>query len=131
MAQYLSFLEQTLHYFDRPHTDVLTKPLDSPAAWRGDQVRTSDEWRYVLSADEIGEIESAIETSKANGKPLAEQTASDFPLPVLANKFDAWRDELTDGRGFQVISGVPVLQWGREDSERFFWCFGLHLGRPG
>ncbi len=131
MAQYLSFLEQTLHYFDRPHTDVLTKPLDSPAAWRGDQVRASDEWRYMLTADEIGEIKAAIETSKANGKPLADQTVSDFPLPSLSGKFEGWRRELMEGRGFQVISGVPVLEWERQDSERFFWCFGLHLGRPG
>ena len=31
---YFSFIEQTLHYFDRPHEREITEPLESPAALR-------------------------------------------------------------------------------------------------
>jgi hypothetical protein len=30
-----------------------------------------------------------------------------------------------------VVSGVPVERWSAADAERFFWCLGLHMGRPG
>ncbi len=131
MAHYKSFLDQTLHYFDRPHTDVLSEPLRVAAAWRGDEVRQTDGWRYALTPSDVGEITQAITQSKATGKPVGELVANDFPLPSLADQFSAWREELTSGRGFQVISGVPVSEWSQEDSERVFWCFGLHLGLPG
>ena len=50
---YLSFIDQTLHYFDRPHEQGLSKPLDSPSAWRGAQLPTLEELAYALSPDEI------------------------------------------------------------------------------
>ena len=131
MAHYKSFLDQTLHYFDRPHADVLAEPLHVPAAWRGEDVRKTDNWRYSLTSSDVDEVTQALAQSKATGKSLGDLVADDFPLPSLADKFEAWRQELSAGRGFQVISGVPVLEWSQEDSERFFWCFGLHLGQPG
>ncbi len=43
----------------------------------------------------------------------------------------AWREELRTGRGFLLLSGVPVERWGEEDASTFFWALGLHLGQPG
>lgn len=131
MPNFMSFLDQTLHYFDRPHTDVLSTPLGVPAAWRGDDIRRDDTWRIVLSSTEVDDVKSALEVSLSSGKPTAELTKADFPLPSLESKFDDWRQVLMTGRGFQVISGIPVMEWTQEESERFFWAFGLHLGRPG
>ena len=36
-----------------------------------------------------------------------------------------------EGRGFVLIRGLPVEDWGPERTETVFWCLGLHLGRPG
>ena len=57
--------------------------------------------------------------------------AEDFPLPTLAAEVAAWRSQLETGRGFQVVAGIPVERWSDADAELFFWCLGLHLGRPG
>jgi len=35
-AAYLSFAEQALRYFDRPHEAVVRVPVGGSAAWRGD-----------------------------------------------------------------------------------------------
>ncbi len=58
-------------------------------------------------------------------------TAADLPLPALAPEIARWRHELASGRGFHVVSGVPVDRWSDAEAERFFWCLGLHLGVPG
>ena len=58
-------------------------------------------------------------------------TVRDFPLPTLSAELGRWRAELQAGRGFQLISGVPVERWCREEAELCFWCLGLHMGRPG
>jgi hypothetical protein len=128
---YYSFIEQTLHYFDRPHQRAVDFPVASPAAWRGAELPPFATLAYQLSDIQRAEILSAVATASALGKPTIELVAADFPLPALAGKIAEWRHTLMQGRGFQVIRGVPVGQWTQAEAELFFWCFGLHLGRPG
>lgn len=126
-----SFLEQTLHYFDRPQDAVLATPLNSPAAWVGSEMPTLTDMAYRLSADEVAELDAAIAFAHETGKDRKNMVAADFPLPRLERKIAGWRAELKDGLGMQVIRGVPVERWSEEDAGLFFWCLGLHLGRPG
>jgi hypothetical protein len=102
-----------------------------PAAWQGSVLRAASEWRVELTADQIEEIQAGLARVDATGKPTRELSGADFPLPTLAAEITRWRSELESGRGFLVVSGVPVAGWSQEQSERFFWCLGLHLGRPG
>jgi hypothetical protein len=131
MAEYLSYAEQSFHYFDRPHDGPAATAVESPAAWRGADLEGSRAWRYVLSTDHVGELERALAQAAATGRATGSLEAADFPLPTLAPVVRAWRDEIANGRGFQVVSGVPVERWSSADTERFFWCLGLHMGRPG
>jgi hypothetical protein len=125
------FLEQLLHYFDRPHVAPPTAPVGGPAAWRGDALAGSDAWRERLDAAQVAELKRAVDVARATGRPAAELTAADFPVPSLRASIDRWRRELRDGRGFVLISGFPVAEWSEEEAELAFWCFGLHLGVPG
>jgi hypothetical protein len=127
----MSYAEQTAHYFRRPHTQPLRAPLGGAAAWRGESLREHDDWRVRLDAAALEEIETALGRATSTRKPTAELTRSDFPLPSLAPEIARWRRELDAGRGFLVVSGLPSEGWSLEQSERFFWCLGLHLGRPG
>jgi hypothetical protein len=127
----VSYAKQTAHYFDRPHEGPATAPVDSPAAWRGDRMADDPRWRAALRSEQIDDIEAALDRLEASGRPLGELTADDFRLPSLSHDVAAWRAELMRGRGFQVISGVPVESWSQPRAETFFWCFGLLLGRPG
>jgi Taurine catabolism dioxygenase TauD, TfdA family len=129
--RYLSFAEQTMHYFARPHATPLETPLRTPAAWRGEDMAGRTDWRAQLTAAQVAEIDAALAAAKRTGKPMGELAAADFPLPTLSSALAGWRRELEAGRGFQLVSGVPVERWGDEDAGLFFWCFGLHLGRPG
>ena len=47
---YSSFAEQALHYFDRPHDSVRREPLYAPAAWRGSDMRSRDDWIVTLGS---------------------------------------------------------------------------------
>lgn len=128
---YLSFIEQTLHYFDRPYESVPDKPVEVPAAWRGAEMPPLEQMAYQLSGREVAELQSAVMTASGKQRETRDLTEQDFPLPLLSRQFPRWRRELKDGVGFQVVRGVPVEQWTQQQSELFFWCFGLHLGRPG
>jgi len=130
-AAYRSYAEQAAHYFARPHEGGPTGPVGGPAAWRGAELREGD-WHVPLDAEQVGGFEHALAVARDSGKPLDALTAADFPLSDrLRDDLAAWRHELTNGRGFLLLSGLPVERWGEADASRFFWAFGLALGEPG
>jgi hypothetical protein len=128
---YKTLTAQTLHYFSRPQERVLREPLHVAAAWKGCEISDPGAWREVLTEADVAELDSALVAAKGTSKPIGELTRGDFPLPTLTEKVDRWRAEVSEGRGFQVIRGVPVERWSEADSEIFFWCLGQHLGIPG
>lgn len=127
--RFSTFVAQTLHYFTRPHTHIPTAPLESPAAWRVADLDERD-WLHPLDASAIDEIEAAIAHALTRG-PLDALTRADFPLPTLEPRIAEWQRTLSDGRGFQVIRGLPVHRWTHAEARCFFWGLGQHLGLPG
>lgn len=129
-AAFLPFLEQTMAYFDRPHEGPATAPVAALAAWKRRDIETAP-WRVTLDTNEVDELNRALAAWRRANRPLAAMTKADFPLPRLAPKIAGWRAEVANGRGFQVISGLPVKDSTADDAAIFFWGLGLHLGRPG
>ena len=131
MGEFLSYGRQTAHYFDRPHDGIPAGPIPSEAAWRGPDMARSNDWRFVLDDAHLEEIEAALARASATGRPLEELRADDFPLPSLGSAIGDWRSELESGRGFVLVSGLPVDRFTGEEIERLYWCLGLHMGSPG
>ena len=130
-VSYRSLTSQTLHYFARPHTGMALQAIHSPAAWRGDKMRTETSWIFNLSPEDQAEILQAVSQTNATHKPTSFLTTEDFPLPSFTERFIKWREILKGGSGFFLIRGAPVGKMSLTDAERFFFCWGLHLGEPG
>ncbi|MGB5813389.1 MAG: TauD/TfdA family dioxygenase [Polyangiales bacterium] len=128
---YKNVTAQTIHYFARPHAKVLRQPTTSESAWKGSELAQRDDWCDALTDAEIAELDAALEHASQTGKPTRELSAADFPLPALRSKIAVWRSALLSGRGFQLVTGIPVDRWTEPQCETFFWCFGLHVGTPG
>lgn len=130
-AQLLSFGEQALRYFRRPHESIAREPLRGRAAWRGADLAQRDDWRVRLAADQIAELDRARAAARARGLTTETLTREEFPLPTLTEACRAWRTEVRDGRGFVLLRGLPAEEWGEADASLVYWGLGLHLGRPG
>lgn len=128
MPGYRSQVQQSLHYFARPHAEIRRTPLRTAAAWRGGDLGDS-EWIETLSRERIEQLDRALD--HAPERPTAELRRDEVPLPEWRADFERWRATLADGRGFVVLRGLPVERWSQARAERFFWIFGLHLGIPG
>ena len=129
MATYRSFAEQALYYFDRAHESVRRFPIECAAAWRGDEVRGGDDWKYTFTDGDIAEIEAAV--AGVRGSDLGAIDRRRFPLPELSRRISGWSDELARGRGFLLLRGLPVERWGEADASLAYWGIGQHLGTPG
>ena len=115
---HLSFGEQALHYFRRPHESVAREPLRGPAAWRGAELARREDWIVRLEPGQIDELERARAGARAEGLSLETLSREAFPLPTLAPAVAGWRRELRDGRGFLLLRGLPVRDWGEQEASQ-------------
>lgn len=109
---------------------MLMKTFEHPAAWTRAQMQGSEAWKYHLTHDEVEELKAAVQHAIATGKSVSQLHAEDFPLPVLTPRIDKLRDELEEGRGFELWRGLPVGDWSEHELSVAFWGLGLHLGSP-
>ncbi len=69
---YLSFIEQTMHYFHRLHEKAVVHTVECTAAWRGSELPSLEKMAYQLSGQEVEELVAAIAAATATCKPARE-----------------------------------------------------------
>ncbi|QDU43783.1 Taurine catabolism dioxygenase TauD, TfdA family [Symmachiella dynata] len=113
-----------------PQPGELPGPFTIPAAWRGAELLQRDDWLIELTAGHIGEIEAALSSAEASGRPVEQGTIAEFPLPELGQLLSRVQDQLEHGSGGCMIRGLPVKKFSEEQLRRIFWGIALHLGTP-
>lgn len=104
-------------------------PLATPASWVGaDLAATPGRWRYELTAHDIAELESAAAGYLALGRDIGEITAEAFPLGAFARHLRSLREQLMNGVGVEVITGLPIDRYDRATAAAIFCGIGAHLG---
>lgn len=123
-------MQATKHdiFADRREAATPGKPIVDPADWTAKEMAASDNWCYELTARDIDELRAAVaphDQANINVMPL---TQADFPLPTLGAKLNEIRAELLYGRGFGLIRGLPVDEFGKRGAAIAFWAVGQYLG---
>jgi hypothetical protein len=118
---------------DRARCSPLNEPprplVEGRSAWIGAAMRAHPEtWTYVLSADEVAEIEAATTAVMTAGYDIAEITRGNFPLPRFGRTLDALCHEILDGRGFVLIRGLPVIDKPILESAIAYCGIGSYFG---
>lgn len=108
--------------------DSLLAPIETPAAWTGPALATSEAWKRVLTPLEIGALECA--TAGAASLPITGFGAKSFPIPELRNLFAWMANQLESGPGVVRLTGLPVHRIAPDDLKRLFWGFCVNLGTP-
>lgn len=113
------------------HVAAPTAPVEGAANWKGKELQASDEWKFVLAAQDIAELEAALAHAKLRKLGLLEmRTQDEFPLGELAGKLRALRRELHHGRGFTLVKGLDLDRYSQLEAAMLYWGIGLHLGYP-
>ena len=110
--------------------ELLTTPVDDPAAWRGDRIAERSEWIVELDRTPVAELESAVASVASRDVDLFEVTRDDFPVPSMGRHFQALLEALEGGRGFALLRGLPVARWSDAENRIAIWGLGTHLGLP-
>ena len=111
-------------------TSILRHAIEGRSVWTGAEMARRTDWVRQFQPVEIAEIDTALAAARARGARLFTMTRDDFPLPGLGATLAALREELEDGRGFQLLRGLPVARYGLDDLRLLFWGLAVHLGEP-
>ena len=110
--------------------EILTTPIDDPAAWRGDRIAELSDWIIPLDRTMVTELESAVAAVARRGIDLLDITRDDFPLPSMGRHFRVLLEALEGGRGFALLRGLPAARWSDAENRIAIWGLGTHLGLP-
>ena len=110
--------------------ELLTTPIDDPAAWRGDRMAERADWIVPLDRTMVVELESAVATVAARGIDLFDIARDDFPLPSMGGHFQGLLEALEGGQGFALLRGLPVARWSDAENRIALWGLGTYLGLP-
>ncbi|WP_448658439.1 TauD/TfdA family dioxygenase [Sphingomonas sp. CJ99] len=110
-------------------TDLL-KPVSGDAAWRGDHLAGGSDWIYLLSPDQIEELETLGSRFVELSPDLRTVQASDYPLVATADAVDGWRETVDFGRGFVLVRGLRTHLYSDALSAAIYYILGLHMGDP-
>lgn len=108
----------------------MRQPFEGPHVWTGADIAADPAWRRPWRADEVAELDAALAHAKAAGVHWLDVTRDDFPLRRVADALDAVASELEDGRGFQVLTGLPVERYAPDDLRLLWMGLGRWLGTP-
>ena len=111
-------------------TSMLRTPLHGAFAWTGGEMAGRPGWAEELTPAELAELDAALRHAQARGAQLFTMTRDDFPLDRLRDRLLRLREELEDGRGFQLLRGVPVERYSLDEARMLFWGLAVHLGEP-
>lgn len=110
--------------------EILREPVRHPSAWTAEAMRARDEWILDWPAGVVAELESAAEGVRAAGKAMPAFGLPDFPLPSASGFLaDAMR-QVTSGRGFVLLRGLPVREYETDTLRNLYWGLGQHWGTP-
>jgi hypothetical protein len=104
-------------------------PYRHPSAWTAAQMRTREDWIVRLDEQDNAELLAALAYAKARGMGIPMLTSADFPLPRLAARVRALRDEIVNGRGFVLVRGFRLEELPASDAALVYWGIGSHMGR--
>ncbi|HVO14074.1 MAG TPA: TauD/TfdA family dioxygenase [Alphaproteobacteria bacterium] len=108
------------------HTDFA--PATGAALWRGADLADDRTAFHALPPEALADIDRALARVSAARLALSDVTPAKFPLPSLDGVFAVLRRALRDGRGFAVLTGLPVDRYDRAALGAVFCGIGSHLG---
>ena len=108
--------------------------FSGPDAWYGPELAARSDWIEPLSHAEQDELAATakpwLKRVEADARALNRLMPEDFPLPIFSSRVARLRGELLRGRGFVLLRGLPVADWGARLSAVAFYGLGVHFGRP-
>lgn len=106
------------------------EPIRTDAAWRGDELSTRQDWIYLLSDEQVAELERLGSRFVEEDPDLRFVQKEDFPLVACADAVAEWGRDVDYGRGFVLVRGLRTHLYSDALSAAIYYILGLYMGAP-
>lgn len=112
------------------NTKLSLPKITGAAAWRGDELGKRQEWIYMLSAEQIHELETLGKKFVEDNPDLRTVGPEDYPLDACREAVVSWKADMDTGRGFVLVRGLKTYLYSDALSSAIYYILGLHVGEP-
>ena len=106
------------------------KPETGPDVWQGANLKQDASWTYQFTESDIQELESALRDCPAESDDLRAVTRETYPLPNLSATLAQLQRDVVKGRGFVLLTGLPVDRYSQLEAATIYWAIGQYFGVP-
>ena len=106
------------------------EPVNTEAAWRGDELSTRQDWVYLLSDEQVAELERLGQEFVEKDPDLRFVRKEDYPLVACADAVREWGKDVDYGRGFVLVRGLRTHLYSDALSSAIYYILGLYMGEP-
>ncbi|KAK2601609.1 hypothetical protein QQS21_004844 [Conoideocrella luteorostrata] len=104
------------------------KTLSGPTIWSGADFEHNDSFTLYLSAEDIEEVEHALQVFKTLEVDVDGIAKSNFVLPSLSKKLEEIVESIHNGQGFFVIRGLDMSRYTVEDGIILYLGIATYIG---
>ena len=101
---------------------------DTKAAWTVADLRDDPSWIHTLDDRARRDLVAAVRRAFDPARILFDYTRADFELGAAWPMIAAVLREISDGRGFGLLRGLPRADLTAAEFELLTWAIGLHIG---
>ena len=110
-------------------TAAIAPRQTSAATWRADDWVDPATWSWRLSDAAVDEmVATTAHFADVDPQEVGDLGARDVRFESVANQLRALHHTLVDGRGFELICGLPVREIPEGQAAAIFVAIGAHLG---
>ena len=105
------------------------KEITGPTVWKPEDYQHNPErWVHWFTEEEKAELGAATDAFMASDIPLTGISKENFPLPKLGKLMEDIREDVLNGKGFILMKGFPVDEWGVDKSATAYIGLGTYFG---
>ncbi len=82
----------------------------------------------TLQPQHIKAFDQALAAVSIKGIEVEDIKYRDFPLDSIASSVNRWIDEINEGRGLMVLTGLPIEKYTKEECATIYYGLGTHFG---
>jgi hypothetical protein len=106
------------------------EPILGPTAWKAADFPAKSAFTIALDGDERAAVRDRLAALAASRLAESAVEAAHVATPALEALVRRIRRELTDGRGFLVLGGLPIEGHDAATIGNFYLGLGLMMGKP-
>ncbi|KAJ6566830.1 hypothetical protein B0H19DRAFT_1258013 [Mycena capillaripes] len=128
-----SFWTEAQASYQKPAEDPLPEgfpvKVTGPQIWNGKElINKPEQWLHTFTADEVADVDNAIEHFISLNLGFSEISRDTFPLKILNKALDKAVDEIFNGIGLRIFRGLPVQKYDRKSHIIAFAGISAYIG---